>query len=104
MYFIIVHREERGPYQSNVNSSLAAIQMLGHQADNCKMVYSKPNWQMRLSLPSIKCSATPPGFRQQPRTVPSTELCSTIWLQPTWQYSEAGGAAEHLIDGGEKRI
>ena len=32
-------QKERGLYQNKVNSSLAAIQRPGHQADNCKLVY-----------------------------------------------------------------
>ena len=33
----------RGLYQSEVTSSLAAMQRPGHQADNCKMVYWDAN-------------------------------------------------------------
>ena len=32
-------KNERGLYQSEVTSSLAAIQRPGHWAENCKMVY-----------------------------------------------------------------
>ena len=37
-------QKEWGLYQNKVNSSLAAIQRLGHQADNCKMVYFALNF------------------------------------------------------------
>ena len=59
---------------------------------------------MRFSLPSIKCSATPPSFR----------LLSSVRNQIVQHSSDneivlgssrkLGGAAEHLIDGSEKPI
>ena len=65
---------------------------------------------MRFSLPSIKCLAGP---TTGPTTGPSTtaelcslsELCTTIDLITALGSSrKLGEAAEHLIDGSEKRI
>ena len=64
----------------------------------CGLLNSKLNLQMRFSLPSIECSAAPPSFR----------LCCLNCAQ-RFDYRalsnnpKLGGAAEHLIDGSEKR-
>ena len=60
---------------------------------------------MCFSLPSIKCSAGPPGLRLLPSTVLLSELCTMIDLITTFGSSwKLGGTAEHLIDGSEKSI
>ena len=43
-------KKERGICQSKVTSSLTAIQRPGHQADNCKMVYTFDNHLLLGSL------------------------------------------------------
>ena len=51
---------------------------------------SKLNRQMRFSLRSIKCFTVPPSFRLLPSIVSLSELCTTIWLPGTRQWSEGG--------------
>ena len=62
------------------------------------------NRQMGFSLPSIKCSATPPSFRLLPSTVSLSELCQRFDYRTLDSSRKLGGVAEHLIDGSEKHI
>ena len=59
---------------------------------------------MRFSLPSIKRSAASPSLR----LLPSTACCLNCALRFDYRAPGSsrrlGGAAEHLIDGSEKRI
>ena len=60
---------------------------------------------MRFLLPSIKGSAGPSRLRLLPSTVSLSELCTTVDLITALGSSrKLGEAAEHLIDGSEKRI
>ena len=66
----------------------------------CGLWNSKLKWQMRFSLLSIKCSAAPPSFRL------CCLNCSRRFdlIIALGSSGKLGGAAEHLIDGSEKRI
>ena len=60
---------------------------------------------MRFSLPSIKCSTAPPSFRLLPGTVSLSGNCAQRFdYRALGRSRNLGGAAEHLIDGSQKRI
>ena len=47
-------RKQKGLYQSKVTSSLAAMQRLGHRADDCKTVYLKKTFELWGAANSVK--------------------------------------------------
>ena len=59
---------------------------------------------MRFSLPSIKCSAGPLSLRLLPNTVSLRVVHNDLITNPLSSSRKLGGAAEHLIDGSERRI
>ena len=59
---------------------------------------------MRFSLPSIKCSAGPPGLRLLPNSVRCLNSAKRFDHRELGSSRKLGGAGEHLIDGNEKRI
>jgi len=57
---------------------------------------------MRFSLPSIKCSAAPSGYcRARGNQIVEHSSDNETVLRSS---RKLGGAAEHLVDGSEKRI
>ena len=59
---------------------------------------------MRFSLPSIKCSESPPSLRLLPNPVRCLNCAQRFDYRALGSSRELGGAGEHLIDGSEKRI
>ena len=57
---------------------------------------------MRFSLPSIKCSAGAPSLL--PNSVRCLNCAQRFDYRALGSSRKLGGAGEHLIDGGEKRI
>ena len=58
---------------------------------------------MRFSLPSIKCSAASPSLRLMPSNA-RLNCAQRFDYRAPGSSRRLGGAAEHLIDGSEKRI
>ena len=59
---------------------------------------------MCLSLPSIKCLAASPSLRLLLSTVRCLNCAQRFDYRALGSSRRLGGAAEHLIDGSEKRI